>query len=174
MWGAGACIQSGSSLTAEQGLQVNVKTAGDYGYGLFASGSGSLIDVTGLTAVDVVSGSGEIRGVQGFSGAEVKMNGAVKVAGKSDGGAVTGLWSWNGGKVEVVEDAQIKAVSDTGNVIGINSNNNGGISSDRALTQIGGNTVIEVAGAGSAAGISCFSNGDVELKGAADYKSDQY
>src|SRR5699024_1777381 len=95
--GAGACIQSGSSLTAEQGLQVNVKTAGDYGYGLFASGSGSLIDVTGLTAVDVVSGSGEIRGVQGFSGAEVKMNGAVKVAGKSDGGAVTGLWSWNGG-----------------------------------------------------------------------------
>ena len=85
--------------------------------------------------------------MQGFSGAEVKMNGAVKVAGKSDGGAVTGLWSWNGGKVEVVEDAQIKAVSDTGNVIGINSNNNGGISSDRALTQIGGNTVIEVAGA---------------------------
>lgn len=63
-----------------------------------------------------------------------------------------------------MEDAQIKAVSDTGNVIGINSNNNGGISSDRALTQIGGNTVIEVAGAGSAAGISCFSNGDVELK----------
>ena len=169
--GAGACIQSGSSLTAEQGLQVNVKTAGDYGYGLFASGSGSLIDVTGLTAVDVVSGSGEIRGVQGFSGAEVKMNGAVKVAGKSDGGAVTGLWSWNGGKVEVVEDAQIKAVSDTGNVIGINSNNNGGISSDRALTQIGGNTVIEVAGAGSAAGISCFSNGDVELKGAAAIKA---
>ena len=32
--GAGACIQSGSSLTAEQGLQVNVKTAGDYGLSL--------------------------------------------------------------------------------------------------------------------------------------------
>lgn len=86
---------------------------------------------------------------------------------------MTGLWSWNGGKVEVVEDAQIKAVSDTGNVIGINSNNNGGISSDRALTQIGGIPLqklpvlaaLQVSTASVTAMLSLRSSG---------YKSDQY
>lgn len=166
---AGAMIESGSVLKAKQGLQVEVQASGNRAIGLDAYGTGSLIDVTGKTTVKASSSSGEIRGVQGWSGAEVKLDGALEAETTSDSGAVTGLWSWDGGQVDITGAAKIQAVSSRSTAIGINSNNSGSVAgTEHALTQIGGDASIKASGAGNTIGISAFSNGDVAIEGKAE------
>lgn len=166
---AGAMIESGSVLKAKQGLQVEVQATGNRAIGLDAYGTGSLIDVTGKTTVKASSSSGEIRGVQGWSGAEVKLDGALEAETTSDSGAVTGLWSWDGGQVDITGAAKIQAVSSRSIAIGINSNNSGSVAgTEHALTQIGGDASIKASGAGNTIGISAFSNGDVAIEGKAE------
>ena len=164
----GAQIESGSVLTALEGMDVLAKADASKAFGLGTYGNNSLISVTGATVINAESKSGQGTGIQGWVGSDVALAGTLEANAKSESGKATGLWSWDSGSIKVSGDAVINAVSASGEAVGINSNDNSGTTGgDASLTQIGGKAEINVSAGGDATGIYAYTDGKVQVDGAA-------
>ncbi len=164
----GAQIESGSVLTALEGMDVLAKADASKAFGLGTYGNNSLISVTGATVINAESKSGQGIGIQGWVGSDVALAGTLEANAKSESGKATGLWSWDSGSINVSGDAVINAVSVSGEAVGINSNDySGTIGGDASLTQIGGRAEINVSAGGDATGIYSDTGGRVQVDGAA-------
>ncbi|MCD7874272.1 MAG: hypothetical protein LUH17_04745, partial [Acidaminococcaceae bacterium] len=164
----GAQIERGSVLKVLEGVDVLVKANDSKAVGLGTYGNNSLISVTGATVITAESTSGQGIGIQGWVGSDVALAGTLEANAKSESGKATGLWSWDSGSINVSGDAVINAVSASGEAVGINSNDyNGTAGGDASLTQIGGKAEINVLAGGDATGIYAYTDGKVQVDGAA-------
>lgn len=164
----GAQIERGSVLKALEGMEVFAKANAAKAVGLGTYGNNSLISVTGATVITAESTSGQGIGIQGWVGSDVALAGTLEANAKSESGKATGLWSWDSGSINVSGDAVINAVSASGDAIGINSNDYSGTAGgDASLTQIGGKAEINVSAGGDATGIYAYTDGKVQVDGAA-------
>ena len=164
----GAQIERGSVLKALEGMDVLAKANDSKAVGLGTYGNNSLISVTGATVITAESTSGQGIGIQGWVGSDVALTGTLEANAKSESGKATGLWSWDSGSINVSGDAVINAVSASGEAVGINSNDyNGTAGGDASLTQIGGKAEINVSAGGDATGIYAYTDGKVQVDGAA-------
>lgn len=164
----GAQIERGSVLKALEGMDVLAKANDSKAVGLGTYGNNSLISVTGATVITAESTSGQGIGIQGWVGSDVALAGTLEANAKSESGKATGLWSWDSGSINVSGDAVINAVSASGEAVGINSNDNSGTTGgDASLTQIGGKAEINVSAGGDATGIYAYTDGKVQVDGAA-------
>lgn len=164
----GAQIERGSVLKALEGMDVLAKANDSKAVGLGTYGNNSLISVIGATVITAESTSGQGIGIQGWVGSDVALTGTLEANAKSESGKATGLWSWDSGSINVSGDAVINAVSASGEAVGINSNDyNGTAGGDASLTQIGGKAEINVSAGGDATGIYAYTDGKVQVDGAA-------
>lgn len=164
----GAQIERGSVLKALEGMDVLAKANDSKAVGLGTYGNNSLISVIGATVITAESTSGQGIGIQGWVGSDVALTGTLEANAKSESGKATGLWSWDSGSINVSGDAVINAVSASGEAVGINSNDNSGTTGgDASLTQIGGKAEINVSAGGDATGIYAYTDGKVQVDGAA-------